>query len=142
MNTNKKRRAFLQGVGVVSAAVSVPSTAAVMLQAVADRVQRAEFPTPDFESFSGQTVKIKLSDDSFVDAVIEEVQELSFQSKIHFRPAHVRSCAKIVRFKLGNVKSIKNDVYGISHPSLGELDLLLAAVPNSEGVYGLEAILN
>lgn len=142
MTTDKNRRSFLQGAAIAGAAAAAPVTASAAIKAASDTLQRAEFAMPDFESAAGDKVSITTADGIVAKGVIEEVKDLPVESPLDSRPGHVRHCAKIVRFKVAGADQFNNELHQVKHSKLGKMDLLLSAVPDANGNYGLEAIFN
>ncbi len=142
MTINKNRRSFMQGSVIAGAAAVVPLGHSTVAQAAADKLQKMEFPLPDFAALEGDEVRIKKSDNTVVTAVIEEVSDIENQSRQHQRPAYLRDNTKVVRFNLSGAESFDNEIYQVSHEKLGKLDLLLSVVPDAKGRLGLEAIFN
>ena len=140
-NVNQ-RRSFLQGVALGGAAVSLPMSVSAALKPIADQVERSEFPMPDFASVVGESVLVKCAAGVSHSAKITEVSELHANCNTHVRPAHLRSCATVVRFNVVDTEAFDNEVYPVAHPQLGNMDLLLSVVPDANGVMGLEAIFN
>ncbi|MEM7357657.1 MAG: hypothetical protein AAF431_00965 [Pseudomonadota bacterium] len=142
MTTDKNRRSFLQGAALAGAAVAAPLTATAAAKKAADSLQRAEFPMPDFDSIAGDTVSITTVEGIVAKGVIEEVKDLPVDSPLDARPGYVRHCAKVVRFKVAGADQFNNELHQVKHSKLGKMDLLLSAVPDADGNYGLEAIFN
>lgn len=139
---NNNRRTFLQGAALTGVAAVTPISASTAIQTITDKLERAEFALPDFSAFVGDSVSIKTADGLIVDAIIAEVSDMQCESKQHKRPAYLRACAKVVRFKVAEGKQFVNDVHQVEHAQLGKMDLLLSAVPNADGVIALEAVFN
>ncbi|MGH1541827.1 MAG: DUF6916 family protein [Arenicella sp.] len=139
---NNQRRSLLKGAALTGAAASMPLSAGAAVTPIFDKLQRDEFPLPDFASAVEDLVSIQTEDGSVLNATIESVQDMAFECAQHSRPNYLRHCAKVVRFKLANAEQLKNEVYQVKHSKLGKMDLLLSAVPDAQGTWGLEAILN
>ena len=137
-----ERRSLLKGAVIGGAAASVPMSVSAALKPIADQLERSEFPLPDFASVVGESVSVKCAAGVSHSAKITEVSELHANSNTHVRPAHLRSCATVVRFNVADSQAFDNEVYRIAHPQLGSMELLLSVVPDAKGVMGLEAIFN
>jgi hypothetical protein len=107
-----------------------------------DQLQRSEFPLPDFDSHLNELVTIRQPDGDTLGAEIESVDDVTSECSQHRRPDYLRSCAKVVRFKVDGAEHLKSEIYQVHHSALGKMDLLLTAVPNTKGEYGLEAVFN
>ena len=137
-----ERRSLLKSAAIGGVAVSLPISVSAALKPVVDGLERAEFPMPDFNSVKGDSVAIRSVLGDRHQAEVIEVSEMPFACQAHTRPAHLRSCAKVVRFKVADAGLFENEVYQLSHPQLGKMDLLLSVVPNANGELGLEAVFN
>ena len=142
MSIDNKRRSFLQGATVGGVAIAAPLTSTAAFSSLADTLQRAEFPVPDFAGRLGESVKIQNSAGVSIKATIREVSDLLYSTDAKHRPTYLCANAKVVRFELDDASQFVNDTYQVSHANLGKLDLLLAPVPDADGVVGLEAIFN
>ena len=138
----KQRRSFLQGSVLAGAAAGASLPVGASLQPVFDKVQKAEFPMPDFKAVAGESVSIRSADGQSYRAKLVEVQEMNFQCQHHQRPAYLRDCSVVARFEVSSIESFSDDVYQLSHDKLGKMDVLFSVVPDTTGKLALEAVFN
>lgn len=149
-SVNQQRRAVLKRAAVSGVAASLPFSASAAvtpdlshnLHRVFDQVQRAEFVQPDFAAVLDETVLISAQNGQQYVGQVASVDDMHFTCTHHQRPNYLHNCAKVVRFKVVNAQQLSNDVYQVQHVKLGQLDLLLSAVPDAQGQWGLEAVFN
>ena len=140
--TDRKRRMLLQGAAIGTVAAGAPLTAGAAVQPVLDKLQRGEFPTPDFDSFLGESVSLKGADGLRHRATIAEVENLSYECSMHRRPSFVKDCATVVRLEVADVEAFDDQVYQMSHPQLGKHPVMFSVVPDKKGDLALEAVFN
>lgn len=139
---NNERRIVLKGAAVAGIASSMPIAAGAALKPVVDGLERSEFPMPDFKSVEGDSVKLRSALGETMTAEIVEVSDMPFTCQAHVRPAHLRSCAKVVRFEVAGAADLESDLYQVSHSQLGKMELLMTSVPDAAGKVALEAVFN
>lgn len=140
--TDKQRRLLLQSAAVGSVAAGAPLVSSASAKPLLDKIQRDEFPTPDFESFLGETVQLKGDTGVHHKATIVEVENLSYECAVHRRPGFLKECATVLRLNVDNIEDFDDQVYQLSHAKLGKHQLMFTVVPNAKGNFGLEAVFN
>ena len=136
---NTKRRTFMQSVAAVSALVGTPLSVMAVSKNHPDVENLAGTNVAPFADHLGGKAHIIDSEGLSFSAIVEEVAALEFHDPE--RPAHLAKCAHVVRFKT-SVNLQSEALYQVSVAGQPATNIMMTAVPDANGVLGLEAIFN